>query len=288
MVKAELIEREKLTENLAVFRFQANVREFIPGQYNALRIETYRTEKSLKPRALSIASKPSDLPNLEYLVRWVKGGGKRSDGKGEMTTELFELSDDELRTSQFSMTDTPKGKLYLEGDDDRNVIMVATGTGLAPFISQLRTAIERKIDLSKYILIHGVANCDDLAYMDELSQYQKDRNLTYLHVESRSKCEADSEINYVGQLFFNRDSRRIGRIKISEIEEAIEEERTENPKIEQILNRKLSPDDFMIELCGNPDMINNMTRLMEAKGFIDGKDVLSEKYWAAKKETYST
>jgi len=159
IVKAELIERKKLTEDLAVFLFQANVREFIPGQYNALRIETYRTEKPLKPRALSIASKPSDLPNLEYLVRWVKSGGKRDDGGGEMTTELFELSDDELRASQFSMTDTPKGKLYLE-DDDRNIIMVATGTGLAPFISQLRTAIEKKVDLKKYTLIHGVAHCD--------------------------------------------------------------------------------------------------------------------------------
>ena len=41
-------------------------------------------------------------------------------------------------------------------------------------------------------------------------------------------------------------------------------------------------------LCGNPDMIANMTRLIESRGFKDGEDVISEKYWPAKKGNYKT
>lgn len=287
MVEAKFLKRKLLTPDLAEFQFEANnVKVFIPGQYNALQI-AIGTEKPIT-RAFSIASPPSALPRLEYLVRWVQNGGKRDDGRGEMTTELFELSDDKLKETKFSITDPPKGKLYLEKGDNRNIIMVATGTGLAPFMSQLRTAVEENEDLSKYTLIHGVANCDDLAYNKELSQCH---NLTYLHVESRSTCEGygeNGENNYVGELFFRRDSNNTGRINMQEIKAAIKEGRTNNPKIQEILGEKLNRDNYAVMLCGNPVMIENMTELLKAKGFKDGIDILSEKYWSAKKQIPKT
>jgi len=291
MVEAEFLERKLITPDLAVFRLEAaKIREFIPGQYNVLQVKTDGTEKPIK-RPLSIASPPSALPRIEYLVRWVQNGGKRDDGKGEMTTELFELSDDELGEAQFSMTDTSKGKLYLEDGDDRNIIMVATGTGLAPFMSQLRTAVGREKDLSKYTIIHGVSNCDDLAYNIELTQYQNDFGLRYLHVESRSTCEEygdNGENNYVGELFFRRDSNNTGRINMDEIKTAIREGKTERPKIEEILGEELNRDNYAVLLCGNPVMTDNMTELLIARDFKDGIDVKSEKYWSAKKQIIKT
>jgi len=292
-VEARLLGRERLTEDLAIFRFDnsGSKVEFIPGQYNTLRVKTDRIEKPIA-RPLSIASAPHE-PAIEYFVRWVRSGGRGRggnglDGLGAMTTELFELSDEELRKVEFSVTDVGKGKLYLDDGDDRNVIMVGTGTGLAPFISQLRTAGLGGRELSRYTLIHGVAHCDDLAYQDELAKYSGERGMTFLHVQSRTRCDANSEINYVGGLFFNRDPSRKGRINHDEVSDAIESGRLENSPVEQALRRELSPERDTVLLCGNPDMINNVTRLLEARDFIDGKDVLSEKYWAAKKETFKT
>jgi len=287
-VEAKLLRRKRLSEDLAIFRFETESEaKFIPGQYNTLRVKTDRIEKPIA-RPLSIASAPFQSPQLEYFVRWVKSGGGGRDGLGAMTTEMFELSDEELRRADFSVTDVGKGKLYLDDGDDRNVIMVGTGTGLAPFISQLRTEGFRRGDLSRYTLIHGVANCDDLAYQDELANYCGERGMTFLHVQSRTQCDENSEINYVGELFFNRDPKIQGRVGHEEISEAIESGRLENSPVEKTLGRELSPEKYTVMLCGNPNMINNMTRLLEARGFIDGKDVLSEKYWAAKKETFKT
>ena len=47
MVNAEFLQRKLLTEDLAVFRFKANVKDFIPGQFNALQVNIYRTKKPL-------------------------------------------------------------------------------------------------------------------------------------------------------------------------------------------------------------------------------------------------
>jgi len=288
MINAKLLERRKITEDLGIFRFETETSvSFIPGQYNTLSVKTHRIAKPVV-RPFSIASTPDNPKNIEYLIRWVRSGGRKVDGGGEMTTELFELCDDELKDSQFRMSDKGKGKFYLDDGDDREVFLVCTGTGLAPFMGQLRADIQRGRDLARYTLVHGVANCEDLAYSDELTRFANEKGLRYLHAESRQGCGGESEVNYVGQWFFNREKGRAGRIKLDEINAAIEEGRLNDSAIERSIGRNLTHDRDAMLLCGNPDMIDNMTRLMEAREFIEGKDVFSERYWAAKKETYKT
>ena len=284
--KATLIERIKINEDLGIFKFETDIPlDFIPGQYNALGIKLGETDKIIR-RPYSIASTPGKN-EVEYLIRYVRNGGKREDGKGKMTTELFELTDEKLKKLHFEISHPEKGKLFLDEKDKRNVILVGTGTGLAPFMSKLRSKSGE--DLLKYTLIHGVANCQDLAYFDELTDLVNNNGLRYLHVKSRKKCDGEEdETNYVGQLFFNRRQGKTGRINLEEINEAIDKNRLDNSEIEKIFGRKLTPEKDAIMLCGNPDMIANMTRLIESRGFKDGEDVISEKYWPAKKGNYKT
>ena len=54
-------------------------------------------------------------------------------------------------------------------------MLVAAGTGLAPFVSMARSRIMRdpRADLSDLVLLHGASYPADLAYRDELLGYQE-------------------------------------------------------------------------------------------------------------------
>ncbi|KAK1308282.1 hypothetical protein QJS10_CPA09g00727 [Acorus calamus] len=74
----------------------------------------------------------------------------------------------------------PSGKVMLLPEDDPNAthIMIATGTGVAPFRAYLRRMLMESIPNSRFgglaWLFLGVANSDSLLYDDEFSGYLKE------------------------------------------------------------------------------------------------------------------
>ncbi len=90
----------------------------------------------------------------------------------------------------------PVGKFTLHdtvGDDDpRLKVFVAAGTGLAPFVSIVRSHHLRDpdADLSGYAVLHGASYPSDLAYLEELEGY-RGRGLRYLTTVSRPKESPD-------------------------------------------------------------------------------------------------
>ena len=73
--------------------------------------------------------------------------------------------------------------------DQRLRIMVAAGTGSAPFVAMVRSELRRnpKADLSKYVLLHGASYDTDLGYRDELLGLVKTNGLRYWGTVSRPK-----------------------------------------------------------------------------------------------------
>jgi ferredoxin/flavodoxin---NADP+ reductase len=78
-------------------------------------------------------------------------------------------------------------------DDPRIRVLVAAGTGSAPFVSMIRSELRRdpKADLSKWVLLHGASYPGDLGYRDELMQLVETNKLKYWGTVSRPKEAPD-------------------------------------------------------------------------------------------------
>jgi len=116
---ATIIEKRNLTGNIWLIRFHCedSAFSFIPGQYATVIID----EKTR--RQYSFASAPSSLPEGEFLV------DTTPMGKGS----LFFLHAD--AGMKFQML-APLGKFGVS-DSPGKKVLVATGTGIAPFRSML-------------------------------------------------------------------------------------------------------------------------------------------------------
>jgi ferredoxin-NADP reductase len=76
-----------------------------------------------------------------------------------------------------------------EGCD--HVIMVATGTGVAPFISMLRQlhheALEGKPSKQRFTLFYSNRSLKELGYHDELTNIERERRFDFVYVPSLSR-----------------------------------------------------------------------------------------------------
>lgn len=278
-VKADITGKFLITPYLGIFRFkQEQPISFLPGQYKTLGIRRRGLEgRGVKVengigtvwRPYSIASSPEEEVS-ELYVAWVQQDGRRLDEWGVLSTELFNPAHD----AEYLFRNKAKGKFLLP-QDDRDVVMVATGTGIAPFISILRYQNNQN-DKRKFFLIHGVSHRSDLAYGDELLNGYN-LKLNYLKTTSR---EDYGEYNkkYAEEFFINRDKSN-SRLSSQEIDEAIQSGTIHNTTIEKIVNAKFDPRYVVIMLCGNPDMISNIKKIASTLGFKDRQDIISEEYW---------
>lgn len=279
-IDLELVETHQLTETLGRFCFKTSQPfAYQSGQYATLKIERpgligpgIKEKDGIGSvlRAYSIASAPhEDL--LELYIAWVKSGGRREDGKGVLTTELFNRTSD----MKFSVASKAKGH-FIPAEDERTVVMVATGTGLAPFISLCRHFQEKGIR-RRVVLIHGASYLSDLTYTDELQSYIDAGFLEIYYAVSR-ETHPSTRAQYCGDYFIERGDRS-GRISESETAQAIQENRYHQTKMRDILGEALSPEHHILMLCGNPAMIRNIQLVGEAYGFENKRDIVVEQYW---------
>jgi ferredoxin--NADP+ reductase len=121
-------------------------------------IEAYPADvDKLIKRPYSIASAKDETRHFEFYIAQIKSG--------QLTPRLFNLNiGDRVYvgkkiTGMFRLDETPEGT---------DIIMVATGTGIAPYISFLRSSIVQRPE-SKMIVIQGAAHRRDLGYYSELT-----------------------------------------------------------------------------------------------------------------------
>ena len=138
---ATLLERTDLAPTLAVFRIRADqvppLAEawFEPGQYVALGLNHDAPELSSEQRAFSMASEPEERRWLEFYIRWVA----RPETNHPFTHLLWRMGPGERIhvgrrcTGRFTLRQT------VGPDDPRIKFFVAAGTGLAPFMSIIRS-----------------------------------------------------------------------------------------------------------------------------------------------------
>lgn len=248
MENATVVTKIIITPELFILRVKPDLpfSTFFPGQYCALGLlpkDSQPQEKLIK-RAYSIGSSADEKQYLEFYIALVPDGA--------LTPGLFALNEGDRLYCNPKITGT---FTLQELSPEKNLVLVATGTGLAPFMSMIRTKntwdSKRKISI-----IHGVRFAKDLAYRDEINQYLKNNNsLSYYPVVSREEpMNNEFTKGYVQHLFEN------GTIN-------------------------LDPEKDNVFVCGNPAMIKDLeTLLCQSKGYIVHSkkhpgNLHLEKYW---------
>ena len=150
---ATIVGRTDLTDTLSTFLIQPDTPPpmrpwFTAGQYCVLGLNnTERPNLGSVRRAMSIASAPeADLP-LEFYIRYVA----KATSQNPLTHLLWKLGTGariylrSVAAGVFTINDT------VGVNDPRIRVLVAGGTGAAPFISMIRSEVRRNslADLSK-------------------------------------------------------------------------------------------------------------------------------------------
>ncbi|MEX2157922.1 MAG: ferredoxin--NADP reductase [Dehalococcoidia bacterium] len=259
MRPATLIERIEVTgPEVVIFKFQPKdgpAFEFTPGQYATLGLDI---GDKFVARAYSIASSPYTREYLELYINVID--------QGEFTPSLFALTPgDEI----YYMG--PKGIFTLKKSDAQHVLFIATGTGLAPYVSMLRTMhIDQcagKPHGRVITLVHGVRYSNDLGYRDELRELASDPSFNFVYLPLVSRPDDDPD--------WTPD---LGRGRITELfqEDAARAAALPRGTDAELVFSRLPYDKLGVFLCGNPDMIRDSTALLKERGV---ENVITEEYW---------
>jgi ferredoxin--NADP+ reductase len=264
---ARVLQRIEITPELMILRIAPvgwRLPAFTAGQFAVLglpgssprhtlangEVPTPDPDKLIR-RAYSIASSPEDRQYLEFYITLVRSG--------MLTPRLWALEKGDpvwlarKNSGLFTLDDVPAGA---------HIVLIATGTGLAPYMSMLRGFLLRE-SIREVAVLHGARHSWDLGYRSELQTLQRlFPNFVYAPTVSRPEEESipwAGEIGYVQELW-QRES------------------------LAKLLHFQPDPATTHIFLCGNPKMIEQATTILEAEGFCEHTahqpgEIHVEKYW---------
>lgn len=151
---------EQIAPNVRRFWLQNPGISFSAGQFITMDLPI--GDKRLQRwRSYSIASAPSDGGDLELCIV------RSADGLG--TSYLFDSC--EVGTS--IRWKGPDGAFILPETLDKDLVMICTGTGIAPFRSMLREMVHLQVPHRKVHLIFGCRTAEELLYRTEMEELAK-------------------------------------------------------------------------------------------------------------------
>lgn len=141
----------------------------------------------------------------------------------------------------------PVGRHFLLPEDvqKRDLIFVATGTGIAPFRGMLKEMFDAGF-VGRVRLYFGVKFRDSVLYDDEFKAYQKHKNFFYIKAISRE------EVNPIPKEVPTRENRVYVQVKMYQDKKALTE--------------ALSKSDSLIYLCGLKGMEHGIFPVLENLG----------------------
>jgi ferredoxin--NADP+ reductase len=248
---------------VAIFKFRPKEGELFPftaGQYATLGLEV---GDELVPRAYSIASSPYARDHLEFYINEIE--------EGQLTPSLFRL-----RIGDHVHYMGPKGIFTLAKSEAEHLLLIATGTGLAPYVSMLRTLrLEQwagRPHRRTITLVHGARHAADLGYRWELDGLARQSDFGFVYLPMVSRSEGDE--------FWTPD---LGRGRVTEVLRLLGNGAAgegPSPLPEGVdaaaIAARCPPGETAVYLCGNPDMINDAKAMLHERGF---DDLYTEEYW---------
>lgn len=243
-VQGRVEHRQEWAPGLITLRIAGEVEPFSPGQFRNIALYI---DGQLERRAYSMASAPA--APVEFFLNRVDGGS--------FSPRVFELDvGDEVLVEKkaqgfFTLAYVPPAE---------ELWMVATGTGLAPFISMLRAG-EPWQRFRRIVVVHGVREAAHLAYKEELCEAGRAHAEKLLWVPVVSREPGASGVLH-------------GRVTTL----------LESGELEREIGLGLSAERSHLMLCGNPEMIRELTALLETRGLRKHRvrrpgHITTENYW---------
>jgi ferredoxin/flavodoxin---NADP+ reductase len=220
-LEGRVIENRHWTESLFSLRVEAPRLDFQAGQFVRIALD------ERVARAFSFVNPPAD-PVLEFYGIVVPDG--------PLSPRLARL-----RTGdRLLIAGNPAGFLVLREVPPVNTLwLVSTGTGIAPFLSIVRTP-EPWQRFANVVLVHAVRHARELAYQDTISQISKAHPLHYVTFVSREAAP--------GSL--------AGRIPAA----------IRDGRLEKAAGVALDAQTSHVMLCGNPAMLKDAQGALAERG----------------------
>lgn len=245
-VTGKIINIKNWTDQLFSLIVRAPVNTFIAGQFTKIRI---KINNIIVQRAYSYLNAPHN-PNLEFYIATIL--------EGKCTPLLCTLRPGD----PLMLTKKAYGRFILnEIPNCKNLWMLASGTGIGPYLSILEDHDKRLCQFSNIVLVHAVRFSKNLNYLSQIRKLQHFYN-GKLHVQTIISQEESS-----GSLF--------GRIP----------NLIENDSLEKKIGLQLDINNSHVMLCGNPQMIQDTKEILNKKyGMQDHLrckpgHVTQERYW---------
>ena len=211
---------------------------------------------SMLRRAYSVVSPPSERRHAEFYVTEVDGG--------KLSPLLAKLQ----QGAPIYMSDRFQGDLTLESISESehetlpDILMLATGTGIAPFLSMLREYQHRdEKKWRKVVIVHSVREEGDLSYRSMLEHWMaEDPSVSYVPTLTRD-AENAAWTGHRGRLQTILDDGTLAKLGVS-----------------------MDPAQTHVFLCGAPEMVDRTEAMLLPRGFKtwkakDGGNIHLERYW---------
>ena len=240
MFDIAFVSSQSIASNVKHLTFKSQkIFEFIPGQFVTL----FFNDKNgkLHPRNYSITNMFEKSTLIEIAISYIK------DGVASDT--LFKI-----KVGQILKARGPFGNLTLPlVGNFKKIILVGTGTGIAPYRSML-PSIEKLCEKNacKIYIILGVQYRADILYKDDFYDFaNRNRSLTFITCFSRENDKLHS-YEYKGYVQH------------------------------QFKNLHLNQNSDIVYLCGNPSMIDESYNILTETMNFDSKMIRREKYTSSK------
>jgi ferredoxin-NADP reductase len=237
----------------------------------------------------SISSAPHETKEQRYLEFYVVMEMTRTETPGRLSESLFHIDPD--RDNKLLYVNKITGDFTLEkrANGFQNVVLVGTGTGLAPFASMLKEfdhlASVGSNNGMRYTLFHANRTLGELGYHNELLTIEKAHRIDFVYVPSVSRPTAvDMADDQLGKGRANNLLRSVFQMPMKEEEDVGRARELSEADIARagetlrkavrpilpkhitrlLLLSRMDPRQTVILTCGNPDVMEDIKYIADA------------------------